>query len=470
MQVFVTTNLAQFDSIIVEINIPHAVYGNLITLTHPSRVGPLIGQGGWLADEFVESIEVLSPFWQAQMEPHEIRPRTDSHMLLLQGAYRGISVTPHPQFDKSMIVVDGTWPLHERVVDLNLVVQNSGAGRVIDMRPVDSSTVRFAASPFDDFLKRQNGQQAEAQMEIEEQNEEKKQEDAAAVYPPLDARPLQHVLQPQIDADGELPALPSLLLSLSPENPVMFASPDVPVSPSSYMNIGATAGLGMMDNVEMEPLALDEVLDEMKMQEAPAAEAPQAEAPPETKAAEAEAPEAKAEAPDELTLLCAHLAQHSDISADQWRNCFIQQPLGEALLQPLRGTEWGLQSCSMKSNKCWYFAMQVIHGIEQHEIMTAIDSAAETQQHNKEVKKAIFMALRGNIPKAEEFAKPLTKSTLDQFKKHIRKAGEAATINAKTGEIIKLTTFAGSNEAAVLAYCTEKESFRDTQVCLGIGV
>lgn len=382
--------------------------------------------------------------------------------------------------------------MHERAVDLNFVRQNTGAGRMIDMRPVDSCTVRFAAATFTDLLMRQSAPraaaQAEAQMEIEEQNEEKKQEDAAAVYE-LDARPLQHV-QPQIDADGEPPALPSLSLLLSPENPVMFASPDVPVSPSSYMNIGATAGLGMMDNAEMEPLVLDQQLDEMmndaaeapeakaheaeapasEAPEAPEAKAPEAEAPA-AEAIKAEAPEAKDEAaPDELTLLCAHLAQHSDISADQWRDCFIQQPLDEALLQPLRGTEWGLQSCSMKSNKCWYFAMQVIHGVEQHEIMAAIDSAAETQQHNKEVKKAIFMALRGNIPKAEEFAKPLTKSTLDQFKKHIRKAGEAATINAKTGEIIKLTTFAGSNEAAVLAYCTEKESFRDTQVCLGIGV
>jgi hypothetical protein len=124
----------------------------------------------------------------------------------------------------------------------------------------------------------------------------------------------------------------------------------------------------------------------------------------------------------------------------------------------------------MKSNKCWYFAMQAIHRVEQHEIMAAIDSAAETQQHNKEVKRAIFMALRGNTPKADEFAKPLTDSTLDQFKKHLRKPGEAATIDAKTGETIKHTTFAGSNEAAVLAYSTEKESFRDTQVCLGIGV
>lgn len=115
MQVLVTTNLAQFDSVIVEIHIGHAVHGNLVTLTHPSRpIGPLItkekgGLWGMFQDEIVEIIEVVSPYWQAQMEPHEIRPRTDPNMLLLQGDYRkGINCMPHPQFEKSMIVVDGT--------------------------------------------------------------------------------------------------------------------------------------------------------------------------------------------------------------------------------------------------------------------------------------------------------------------------------------------------------------------------
>lgn len=137
---------------------------------------------------------------------------------------------------------------------------------------------------------------------------------------------------------------------------------------------------------------------------------------------------------DELVLLCRALARRNEfvrLSEQTWRKCFSSGQLESKQLETLRGTEWGLQSCATgPKNKCWYFAMQVVHLVDQISIQKALDHTVRDKKTNAQVEQAVYMTLYRRPPRHDEGRHPLTDDVrLHRAGRRIRMAHTVARQN-----------------------------------------
>jgi len=131
---------------------------------------------------------------------------------------------------------------------------------------------------------------------------------------------------------------------------------------------------------------------------------------------------------DELVLLCRELARRNTVvrlSKETWLKCFSRGQLDSKQLETLRGTDWGLQSCATgPNNKCWYFAMQVVHLVDRLTIEKALAETVRHKGNNAQVKQAVYMALTGGDKiSRNEGRQQLSNKMIQEFIEHIRKPG-----------------------------------------------
>jgi hypothetical protein len=129
MQIFVETDQSSFDSVIIDVELNHLEGNHLVTFTHASRDGPMINhENKNILDEKVQSITIVSPFWQQNMEPHVIKPLKDKSIILVPGHFDPQRTPYRREHTSSVIAVGGRWPAEQRFA-MFLLRQSSRMGK-----------------------------------------------------------------------------------------------------------------------------------------------------------------------------------------------------------------------------------------------------------------------------------------------------------------------------------------------------